>query len=46
MHTQSTILQTKKSARVYTYGQLTKDTKLIWIVAHGYGQSCMNCCRS
>ncbi len=38
MHTQSTILQTKKSARVYTYGQLTKDTKLIWIVAHGYGQ--------
>jgi predicted esterase len=28
---------TTKTARVFTHGTLTKKTKLIWIVAHGYG---------
>lgn len=28
---------TPKTARVFTYGTLTEKTKLIWIVAHGYG---------
>jgi hypothetical protein len=28
---------TQKTARVFTYGQLTEKTKLVWIVTHGYG---------
>jgi len=28
---------TSKTARVFTYGTLTEKTKLVWIVAHGYG---------
>lgn len=26
-----------KTARIVTYGQLTEKTKLVWLVAHGYG---------
>jgi len=34
---QAHFITTPKTARVFTYGTLTKKTKLIWIVAHGYG---------
>lgn len=30
-------ITTQKTARVFTYGQLTEKTKLVWIVTHGYG---------
>ena len=28
---------TQKTARVFTYGTLTENTKLVWLVTHGYG---------
>lgn len=34
---QSHSITTQKTARVFTHGTLTEKTKLIWIVAHGYG---------
>jgi predicted esterase len=34
---QSHAIVTPKTARVFTYGKLSPKTKLIWIVAHGYG---------
>ncbi len=30
-------INTNKSARIYTHGQLSINTKLVWVVAHGYG---------
>lgn len=30
-------ITTQKTARIFTYGILSKKTKLIWFVAHGYG---------
>lgn len=30
-------INTSKTARIFTHGVLTEKTKLIWIVAHGYG---------
>lgn len=30
-------LITQKTARVFTHGTLTANTKMIWLVAHGYG---------
>jgi predicted esterase len=30
-------VKTTKTARVFTHGSLTAKTKLVWIVAHGYG---------
>ena len=35
--THSHSITTQKTARVFTYGTLTSKTKLIWLVAHGYG---------
>ena len=32
------LFKVERSARVWTHGELTKQTKRIWIVAHGYGQ--------
>lgn len=34
---QAHYIVTPKTARVYTHGTLTENTKLIWIVTHGYG---------
>ena len=34
---QSHSISTQKTARVFTYGTLSEKTKLVWIVAHGYG---------
>lgn len=30
-------ITTSKTARIFTHGKLTEKTKLVWIVAHGYG---------
>lgn len=30
-------ITTQKTARIFTYGTLTQKTKLVWLVAHGYG---------
>lgn len=30
-------ITTQKTARIFTYGNLSEQTKIIWIVAHGYG---------
>lgn len=30
-------ITTTKTARIFTHGKLTEKTKLVWIVAHGYG---------
>lgn len=30
-------LVTQKTARIFTYGQLSEKTKNIWLIAHGYG---------
>lgn len=35
-------LEIKKTARYYTYGQPTKQTKYLWIACHGYGQLASN----
>ena len=32
-------LQTKKTARVFTYGELNDQTKYIWFLIHGYAQT-------
>ena len=34
----TTFISVEKTARIFTYGNLTNKTKLIWMVAHGYGQ--------
>lgn len=31
-------IKTKRTARIYTMGELNKSTKTIWIALHGYGQ--------
>lgn len=31
------IITTKKHAKVVTYGKLSAKTKMVWLVAHGYG---------
>lgn len=31
-------LQVERTARVYTYGELTAKTRRVWLAAHGYGQ--------
>lgn len=35
---QSHSLETTKTARYWTYGELTPQTKNVWFVCHGYGQ--------
>src|SRR4051812_7128633 len=30
-------ITTPKTARVFTHGHISEKTKLVWIVAHGYG---------
>ncbi len=34
---QAHFIETPKTARIFTHGTLTGKTKLVWIVAHGYG---------
>lgn len=34
---QAHFLQTPRTARIFTHGKLSEKTRLIWIVAHGYG---------
>ena len=31
-------IETKKTARYYTLGTLSENTKTVWFVCHGYGQ--------
>lgn len=33
-----TTIQTSKTARYFTLGELSESTKTIWVVCHGYGQ--------
>lgn len=34
---QTHFIVTQKTARIFTHGTLSEKTKLVWIVAHGYG---------
>jgi predicted esterase len=38
MSSQEHFYTVSRTARVYTYGNLSTNTKIIWLVAHGYGQ--------
>lgn len=38
METKTNHIKTQRSARYYTLGELSSETKDIWLVLHGYGQ--------